>query len=496
MFCKEGHEINPLTGRCVISCKKGSERNPSTGRCRKVKNTAARRALPVRFPAERRVPGVCKQGYEINPLTGRCVKKCREGFERNPVTGRCRKMKKVTTRPPWNPSTRVPEPAVAIPRPPARIPEIIPGKCKEGFEINSLTGRCVRLCKKLFERNPLTGRCKKTEIKRHVPIVPIVPKPQVRPSVPVTNIVHVPSEFYDDKEFLECNVTDEEYHEFMNSPLFPTELYTEKELKSFEDRYGRPVGYQGFQRNIVNNRKEGETNCELIQKLFPENLVNKISKFLGQGSFGAVFSNIEKNGDKNAIKISKSTPLMFQKEVRTSNKFYDLGVAIELLESGNLHIEKAGRFQFLKMGTVHGTIGQLLDYKLWNEDEINEIVLKIFNIIKKISDNRLTHGDLHFYNIGFTYDNANKFQVKLIDFGRSREISRPKADIALLLRGTQFLQSENTFVRDTFIKLVHKRAKNMFGFEFPEFKNTGSLEMDTYTMGELAAISAKELMRR
>lgn len=495
MRCKKGHEINPLTGRCVVICKEGYERNPRTGRCKKVNSRVPR--VP-RVPRPPRVPTSCRQGFEINPLTGRCVKICKEGFERNPVTGRC---KKITKRPAWNPSTRItriPEnPARTVPVTPIRtIPEIIPPKCKEGFEINSLTGRCVKLCKRLFERNPSTGRCKKVTVKR-VPIVPR-PIPEVRTPVPtrpipevrtplptITNIVEVPEEFYEE-EYLDCHITDEEYHKFINS---------------------KTLFHKHFEMDFRELLKGDETNCEKIEKLFPDNLVNKISHFLGQGAYGGVFSNIEANGEKNAIKIAQAFPLEFKKELRIANKFYNLGVSIKVIESGEMYIENSyfNKHQFFKMGVVHGTVGELLDYKVWNEAEIYEIVSKIFQIIKKISDNKLLHGDLHFYNIGFIYDNKNKLQIKLIDFGRSRERSRPKADIALLLRGSQFLQQgrfpkfvphETTFVRDTFIRLVQEMAKNMFGFDFPEFRNTGLKKMDTMTMNILLGIFEREMFRR
>lgn len=53
--CKEGKEINPVTGRCVKVCKESQKRNVTTGKC---ENTAE-----------------CPEGKVINPKTGRCVKK-------------------------------------------------------------------------------------------------------------------------------------------------------------------------------------------------------------------------------------------------------------------------------------------------------------------------------------------------------------------------------------------------------------------------------------
>ena len=46
--CKEGEEINPLTGRCVKKCKEGSVRNPSTGKCEKL--IMGKRGRPKKIP--------------------------------------------------------------------------------------------------------------------------------------------------------------------------------------------------------------------------------------------------------------------------------------------------------------------------------------------------------------------------------------------------------------------------------------------------------------
>ena len=163
-----------------------------------------------------------------------------------------------------------------------------------------------------------------------------------------------------------------------------------------------------------------------------------------------------------------------------------------------MNVESSGttKHQFLKMSSIHGTLLQLLDYKVWNKNEIEEIVNKLLNIVKIISDNNLSHGDMHLSNIGFIYDSSNKLQLKLIDFGMSRERSLPKSDIALMLRGTQFLRNENTIVRDTFIDLVHEKTKKMFGLEFPKFTNKGSSEKDAMTMYYLGEISDKEQLKR
>ena len=88
-FCKQGYEINPLSGRCVKICKEGYNRNPSTGRCKKV--TRVSNVSNVSKPKESKI---CKSDQEISLLSGRCVKKCKSTQNRNPLTGRCKKIQR------------------------------------------------------------------------------------------------------------------------------------------------------------------------------------------------------------------------------------------------------------------------------------------------------------------------------------------------------------------------------------------------------------------
>lgn len=52
--CKEGKEVNPVTGRCVKQCKENQKRDQKTGKCEK---------------------SGCPKDKVINPITGRCIKK-------------------------------------------------------------------------------------------------------------------------------------------------------------------------------------------------------------------------------------------------------------------------------------------------------------------------------------------------------------------------------------------------------------------------------------
>jgi len=75
--CKEGEELNPITGRCRKVCPPGKVRN-AKGNCVKTAKKTVK---------------ACKHNEEINPKTGRCRKVCPAGTVRNNVTGKCIKNK-------------------------------------------------------------------------------------------------------------------------------------------------------------------------------------------------------------------------------------------------------------------------------------------------------------------------------------------------------------------------------------------------------------------
>jgi len=74
------HEINPVTGRCVVKCGPGSQRDPITGRCKR--DTTKKKEGP----------GGCPKGKEISSVSGKCVAVCKSGTQRDPHTGRCKKV--------------------------------------------------------------------------------------------------------------------------------------------------------------------------------------------------------------------------------------------------------------------------------------------------------------------------------------------------------------------------------------------------------------------
>ena len=391
----------------------------------------------------------CKQGLEINETTGRCVKVCKTGSSRNPTTGRCKRTK----------------------------------ECKEGRELNPITGRCVKGCKKGSERNPTTGKCAKKT-------VPIIPSPVY------TTRSRVRIEYSHDESKNEniCSITEDGLKDFLTSEIFKPGKYTDDEIDGIDGDF-KQSDLSFYQKITRDSRRKGLDNCEYVKKLFPPTFVNRIGMILGTGAFGTVFSNIEKTGQITAIKIESYNPLLLKKELRISDKLYKLGVSAQLMEHTTFKIKDSGfrSHNFLKMEKVDGILSGMMIHKDWDDDEIYELVLRLFEMIKIMSDNNISHGDMHFSNIGYMIDVSGSIELKLIDLGQSREFSRPMIDIIMLITFNH--EFNDGVLRETFDRYARDFSKSMFDLEFPEF-DVENDDIDFDTVDKLDAMSDVEFSRR
>ena len=361
----------------------------------------------------------CRQGYEINQLTGRCVKKCKEGFERNPVTGRCKKI-----------------PVLKF--------------CKQGYERNPLTGRCIKTCKNDSERNPKTKRCIK-KCKSHLNRNPLTGRCKKISPLPLYN---------DPRDDL-CDIGTKELHE----------IYVKNVIFS-DPKFGNYV---------EKKRLKSETNCQTLTKHFPKQFVHEITQFLGIGDVGIVFENTEPNGEKLALKVSvidkENNVDKMIKEVKISNRFTTFNLAVPIKSFGTSSIKNSGKrlHSFIKMEKVDGTLFHLLSpefldhpKRIKTSNEIEKLTQQIFDILETMYDNRLSHGDLYLMNIGYLIDDTGDLELKLIDFGQSR-ISKRKsrdrlsADIKRLYESIMNTVKED-FIKDQFTGYFLHFSRRAFGW--------------------------------
>ena len=385
----------------------------------------------------------CKEGKEINPKSGKCVKICKSGSERNPNTGRCKKVSYV----------RVPRP---IPGPENR-PKPDLKFCKDGFERSQKSGKCVKICKSGNERNPKTGRCKKVSGTKNKPIpdpqVPSTPVLQVPPQVPSKSASRVPSKSVSPTvEDNDCKISNREIDSFFSKSVRDCieELFCSKGKK--------------FHKIFEDRRLPGESNCQALTRLiFPES-VKKITKLLGKGVEGSVFASIGPNGEQNAVKIStRQSDLDFEREVRILKKTNLLDISVPVLETSTIVIPDSGKenHKFIIMDRIDGTAENLFNERKWSEEQLQIWVDEIFQIIKKLSDNNLVHGDMHLNNIGFKRQEDGSIKFMLLDFGFGEETSLPQADVLQVIKIVPFFIREDN--QDNLDKLIRKNAFEMFG---------------------------------
>ena len=385
----------------------------------------------------------CKEGKEINPKSGKCVKICKSGSERNPNTGRCKKVSYV----------RVPRP---IPGPENR-PKSALKFCKDGFERSKKSGKCVKICKSGNERNPKTGRCKKVSGTKNKPIpdpqVPSTPVLQVSPQVPSKSASRVPSKSVSPTvEDNDCKISNREIDSFFSKSVRDCieELFCSKGKK--------------FHKIFEDRRLPGESNCQALTRLiFPES-VKKITKLLGKGVEGSVFASIGPNGEQNAVKIStRQSDLDFEREVRILKKTNLLDISVPVLETSTIVIPDSGKenHKFIIMDRIDGTAENLFNERKWSEEQLQIWVDEIFQIIKKLSDNNLVHGDMHLNNIGFKRQEDGSIKFMLLDFGFGEETSLPQADVLQVIKIVPFFIREDN--QDNLDKLIRKNAFEMFG---------------------------------
>lgn len=95
--CKSNQFRNPETNRCkkkpLKPCPPGKKRNPKTNRCKKIVVKESAKPKPKPEPKPKAKPKECKDTHERDEDTGRCLKKCPPGKKRNKETKRCRKVK-------------------------------------------------------------------------------------------------------------------------------------------------------------------------------------------------------------------------------------------------------------------------------------------------------------------------------------------------------------------------------------------------------------------
>ena len=254
-----------------------------------------------------------------------------------------------------------------------------------------------------------------------------------------------------------------------------------------------------FKRNVKNGNFSNP--CESLRTLFPP-FVNRITGVLGDGEYGTVFSTRGVNGEKTAVKVMRETfdedgdPVNREEDVTREmdmgNIFHEFGLAPKILDVDSQRIPTLfgnGRvtIHFISMGRVDGTVKSFLSEGPKSDEEIEELFEKVFDVIIELKNANLNHGDMHIGNLGFIMENG-EMKIQLIDYGMSMMREFVELDILQLIRVTHFAHSVDFANRDRVDRVIRRKAKELFGLEYPEYEFVGEGEEDGVTIAKIELI--------
>ena len=386
----------------------------------------------------------CQSHQVRNPLTGRCKsieskkpkKDCRPDQVRNPVTGRC---KKVTFAEPEAESEPEPEPE---PEP----------------EVKEKVKKPKKDCRPDQFRNPVTGRCKKLPLpqgKEPESIKKTIrPKPKKLPLPPIPDVFNTP----DDSSYNFCGIS-------MNQAK----------------KFARSMGLSDLVGKNITKMKDSSV-CEALKIIFPE-FINRLTCVLGSGEFGTVFCTRGPHGEKTAVKAmldgTQNTFISVKKELDMGNIFHSLGLAPEMLDFESKRFKTSNNeivIHFISMGRVDTTVQDYLK-KVRTDEELEDLMNKVFDVIVKLKEEGLNHGDFHIGNIGLVVT-GGELEIKLIDYGFSMKRAFVELDILQLIRVTHFKVRNSN--RNRVDQIVRRKAKDMFGLTYPEFTNGNKIDKEVF----------------
>ena len=162
----------------------------------------------------------------------------------------------------------------------------------------------------------------------------------------------------------------------------------------------------------------------------------KVLKYLGGGSFGTVLLMLSKGGRRLAVKFVKERREgETREEVRAQVVFSRCGLAPAVLKHKVLTLTSGEHVHVIIMEPVEMTLQQRLCLAKDDEDAVHRIARDVYNVLRRMHDNGLTHGDMHNKNFAYRYDKHGRLNPVLIDFGQaSIHFRQPEMDVEQLMR--------------------------------------------------------------
>jgi predicted Ser/Thr protein kinase len=159
-------------------------------------------------------------------------------------------------------------------------------------------------------------------------------------------------------------------------------------------------------------------------------------KYLGGGSYGKVFLMNTPEGKSVAVKLQRvdGNQVAIEEEVDAQALFNRFGLAPKVISHAQARIARQNVVDVIVMTPVEYTLREVLCMAGNDKRKVRSVVRQIMDIMKKMEDHNLTHGDMHAGNFGFRTV-GGKLNPVLIDFGfASGKIHFPEIDAQQMVR--------------------------------------------------------------
>ena len=125
-------------------------------------------------------------------------------------------------------------------------------------------------------------------------------------------------------------------------------------------------------------------------------------------------------------------------------------------------------YVYIEMEMLSGTIEDILKYKL-SVNDLDILLVLIIRLLKKLCELNISHGDFHWKNIGFKFDeNKNGIHLRLIDFEFGEFVCNPRLDVLQLIRSidSKYAPNVNKDNREYLRNKLADIYKNKFNKNF------------------------------
>ena len=369
----------------------------------------------------------------------------------------------------------------------------MPPRCPNGSRRDKITKKCVKKtskkaakktikkrCPKGSRRNKITGECDKNgSVPLRPTVRPTIP-PFVRPIVPPIVIPHP-----------------------IPQPLPAPRCEKSAWCDIKKDEMRETIYKMGLSRDITINDNPTDKNpnklCDSFKDIIGTCLKGwRITSKLGEGSFGQAYGVTRKSDNlEGVMKIQHESPEEIKFETHVQKHLHKLKLAPKIFETCDFkpdkmpkkihailkndfdHIEtkipKNHRVYLIFMDKVDGVLDDFA-YKIPStKKSIEPIVNSIIDMVKKLKDANVSHGDFHFGNMGFQYTESGRKLITMmpIDFGWAnikKSSTRWELLVAAHTIGPVFQPQDKKhstdFVR-IFREILQEKAKSVFNIKIP-----------------------------